>query len=160
MLRDLGSQLYPIGRLPELIVTFPDGMTDICFGGDEPTQPMLLDEESYIRNRDTQDARFIRNLIPSQVSRAPEHSVWHFSDAVEWLPLNFDVVNRFTVVSFYSSAVTSMRVAKFLQKAVTDATKDGQAPKGQQQEVFGKRMLMNELIKESLEGNTGVVQEC
>ncbi|RSM00891.1 hypothetical protein CEP52_008850 [Fusarium oligoseptatum] len=118
---------------------------------------MLLEEESYIRNRDT---RFIRDFIPGQVSRAPEHSVWQYYDAIEWLSLNFDVVNRFTAASFYSSAVTSMRVVKFLQKAVTDATKDGQAPKGQQQEVFGKRMLINELVKESLGGNTGVVQEC
>ncbi|RSM13881.1 hypothetical protein CDV31_005630 [Fusarium ambrosium] len=109
--------------------------------------------------------RFIRDFIPGQVSRAPEHGVWQyqcrnsdaqpwrtffsFSDAVEWLPPDFGVINCFATVSLDSSAVTSMCVVKFLRRVATDG-KDGQAPKGQQQEVFGKWMLINELVKESL----------
>ncbi|KAI8718373.1 hypothetical protein NCS52_00616100 [Fusarium sp. LHS14.1] len=197
MLRVRGFQVYPIStksrvRIDSLTrediqgwghivqtVTFPDAslcVTDVCFGGDGPTQLMLLREESYIHNLGTQNARFVRDFIPGQASRAPEHRMWKyqcrnrgaqpqrtfysFSDAVDQLPPDFGVVNCFTTASLDSSAVTSIYMVKFLRRATTNG-KDGQATtKGQQQEVFRKRMLMSELVRENLERKTRVVQEC
>lgn len=160
------------------IVTFPDAsrwVIDICFGSDGPTQLMLLREESYIYNMGTQDAQFIRDFIPGQVSRAPEHRMWQyqcrnsdtqswgtfysFSDVFEWLTPDFGMVNCFTAASLDSSDVTSMCVVEFLRRAVTDG-KDGQATKGRQQEVFGKLMLVNELVEKNPGGKKRVVQEC
>lgn len=177
LIRILALILYSRGHILQ-IVTFSDGSrwaTDVCFGGDGPTQPMKLMEESTIRNMGTQDARLIRDFIPSQVSRAPEHKMWQyqcrnseakpwqtfysFSDAVEWLPPDFGVVNCFTGVSLESSAMTMVCMVKFLRRAVPNS-KDSRAANGQQQEIFGKRMLVNELIKENLGGKTRVVQEC
>ncbi|OBT66902.1 hypothetical protein VE03_04221 [Pseudogymnoascus sp. 23342-1-I1] len=196
MLRDLGFQIYPVGTKSRLridgvpqgefqgwghivqIVTFPDGsrwVTDVCFGGDGPTQPMRLMEESTIRNMGTQDARLIRDFIPGQVSRSPEHKMWQyqcrnsetgpwrtfygFSDAVEWLPADFGVVNCFTGSSLESSAVTMICMVKFLRRETANCEDSGEA-NGQKQEIFGKRMLVNELIKENLGGKTRIVQEC
>lgn len=62
-----------------LTVTFSDSsrwVSDVCFGGDGPAQPMQLVECSTIRNMGTQDARLIRDFIPGQVSRASEHKMW------------------------------------------------------------------------------------
>lgn len=135
---------------------------------------MRLVEESTIRNIGIQDARLIRDFIPGQVSRAPEHKMWQyqcrnsemrpwrtfysFSDTVEWLPQDFGVVNCFAVVSMESSAVTTICMVKFLRRAVADC--EDATAEGQLQEIFGKRMLVNELVKENLGGKTKVVQEC
>ncbi len=136
---------------------------------------MQLMEDSVIRNMGTQDARFIHDFIPGQFSRAPEHKMWQyqcrnsetqpwqtfysFSDMVEWLPPDFGVVNCFTGVSLESSAVTTMCMVKFLRGASNDC-EDATAASGQQQKIFGKRILVNELVKENLGGKTKVVQQC
>ena len=175
--RKLGLILLSRGHIV-LVVTFSDGerwVTDVCFGGDGPTQPMRLMAGSLIRNMGTQDARLIRGFIPGLVSRAPEHMVWQyqyrnsevqpwqtfycFSDAVEWLPQDFEVINCFTGGSLESSAVTSMCVVKFLKRDVT-RHEDTPAAEHSQQEIFGKRMLVNEVVKENLGGKTKIVQEC
>lgn len=136
---------------------------------------MLLVEGAPIRNMGTQDVRFIQDFIPGQVSRAPEHKMWHyqyrnsetspwqtyycFSDAVEWLPTDFGVVNCFTGVSLESSAITTICVVKFLRRA-RDDSEDIQGGKGLHQEIFGKRMLVNDLVKENLGGKTRVIKIC
>jgi hypothetical protein len=136
---------------------------------------MRLVEEHTIRNMGTQDARLIRDFIPGQVSRAREHRMWQyqcrnsetqpwrtfysFSDAVEWLPADFGVVNCFTGLSLESSAVTTLCMVKFLRRAAA-SREDAQTAEDQPQEIFGKRMLVNRLIKENLGGKTKVVQEC
>lgn len=160
------------------MVTFSDGprwMIDVCFGGDGPTQPIPLMEGSTIRNMGSQDARLIRDFIPGQISRNPEHKMWQyqtcngetepwrtfysFSDSVEWLPPDFGVVNCFTGVSLDSSAVTTMCMVKFLRKPTTNC-EDARAARSQQQEIFGKRMLVNEIVKENMGGKTRVIKVC
>lgn len=140
------------------IVTFPHGsrwVTDICFGGDGPTLPVRLVEESTIRNMGTQDARLICDFILGQVSRAPEHKMWQyqcrnsetrpwrtfdsFSNTVEWLPHDFGAVNCFTGVSMESSAVTAICMFEFMRRAVADC--EDATVEGQLQEISGSACL-------------------
>lgn len=157
-----------------LIVTFSDGIrwaVEVCFGGDGPTQPMQLIENFISRNMGTQDARYLRGNLPGQVSRALGHRMWlyqcrnhepqpwktfyGFNDALEWLPQDFDVVNCFTSGSPESAAVTNVAVVKFLRRPVSNHT---EPPKDCRQEIFGKRILANEVRKENLGGRTRVMQ--
>ena len=136
---------------------------------------MRLVDGSTIRNMGTQDARLIRGFMPGQVSRAAEHAMWQyqyrnsntqdwqtsycFNDTVEWLPKDFDVVNCFTGGSLESTAVTSMCVVKFLRREAT-SHETSTAAEYSEQEIFGKRILLNEVVKENLGGKTRVVLEC
>lgn len=125
-----------------------------------------------IRNMGTQDARLTRDFMPGQMSRDPAHKMWQyqcrnaetlpwttfyvFSDAVEWLVADFGLINCFTGVSMNSHAVTNVLMVKFLRRPVAaDECGDGEL-----QEVYGKRMLVNGVVKENLGGRTQVVQEC
>jgi arylamine N-acetyltransferase len=154
------------------IVTLSDNtrwMVDVSFGGDGPTAPIQLRENApAIRNLGTQDARLVRDFIPGQTERTPperrfwiyQHrnsgdQPWHdnycFTDAVEWLPADFDIINCFTGHSAASFQTTTVLVVKFLRQ------RDGQT---RQDEVFGKRMLVNGLVKENRGGRTEVVRVC
>ena len=134
---------------------------------------MALVENAVSRNMGTQDARYIRDFLPGQISRAPEHRMWQyqcrnsesqpwgtyytFSDAVEWLPADFDIVNCYTGGSPVSAALTTMMVVKFLRRPVANSEDGSNSPR---QEIFGKRMLVNELVKENTQGKTITVQVC
>ncbi|KAF5536441.1 arylamine n-acetyltransferase [Fusarium phyllophilum] len=122
-----------------------------------------------------QNARFIHDFTPGQVSQAPEHKMWQyqcrnsssqpwetfysFSDMVEWLPPDFAVVNYFTAMSSKSAAVTSICVVKFMRRPTANSTND-HGNDSQDQEVYGKRILLNESIKENLGGKTKVIHKC
>ena len=141
-------------------------MVDVAFGGDGMTEPMLLEEGSTIRNMGTQDARLVRDFIPGQTELSPERKRWMyqyrnsidvpwntfyvFSDAVEWLPADFDVINVFTGSS-HSHQTSNVLVIKFLRR-------DKESGGGE--EIYGKRMLVNAVVKENLGGKTKVVAEC
>lgn len=92
----------------------------------------------------------------------PWQTFYSFSDAVEWLPSDFNVVNYFTGSSPESSSLATICVVKFLRRLVTvdEADNVGTEGKRRRQVIFGKRMLVNELVKENLGGKTKVVQEC
>ncbi|RMJ11501.1 hypothetical protein CDV36_008847 [Fusarium kuroshium] len=189
MLRALGFQVYPVGVRVRLrkdgvphggypgwvhivnIVTLPDNtrwVIDASFGGDGPTQPMPLVEGAEWRNMGTQDARLIKDFIPGQTELTagrrlwiyqcrnaadqPWASLYAFSHSVEWLPADFEVSNCYTGTSTRSFQTSTVLVVKFLRR-----TKVG-TPTGE--EVYGKRMLINEVIKENLGGKTVVVKEC
>lgn len=142
-------------------------MVDAAFGGDGPTQPMPLDDGAANRNMGTQDARLTRDFMPGQFSRDPTHKMWQyqcrnsealpwttyyvFSDAVEWLAPDFSLINCFTGVSMKSHAVTNVLMVKFLRRP---------SDSGDGISIYGKRMLVNDVIKENLGGKTKVVQEC
>lgn len=152
------------------IVTLPDNsrwVSDVSFGGDGPTRPMPLVEGAEWRNMGTQDARLIRDFIPGQTELTPGRRLWiyqcrndptqswtsfyAFSHSVEWLPMDFEVANCYTGTSPKSFQTSTALVVKFLMR-----TAKGQ-PTGE--EVYGKRMLVNDVIKENLGGKTTVVKE-
>jgi hypothetical protein len=153
------------------IVTLSDNTrwtVDVSFGGDGPTQPIPLLEGSTIRNMGTQDARLIRDFIPGQTELSPSRRFWiyqcrngedrpwtsfyAFSDAVEWLPADFDIVNCYTGHSLDSFQLWNPLVVKFLRRPSEDLLGG--------QEVYGKRMLVRGVVKENLGGKTKVVKEC
>ncbi|KAH8734559.1 arylamine N-acetyltransferase 2 [Ilyonectria robusta] len=189
MLRALGFQVYPVGvrvrprkdgvpygPFPGWvhivnIVTLADNsrwVLDVSFGGDGPTQPMALVEGSEWRNMGTQDARLIKDFIPGQTELTPGRRLWiyqcrnspdqpwvsyyAFSHAVEWLPADFEVCNHFTSTSPRSFQTWTVLVVKFLRRPCATAAGG--------QEVYGKRMLVDDVVKENPGGKTKVVQEC
>lgn len=82
----------------------------------------------------------------------PWTSFYAFSDAVEWLPQDFEVLNCFTGSSPKSFQTYTVLVVKFLRRASLG--------KMTGEEVYGKRMLVGGLVKENLGGKTTVVKEC
>lgn len=174
-------------------------VVDVAFGGDGMTQPMRLEEGSCIRNMGTQDARLVRTFIPGQTELAPERMWWAyqyrngspaagaaagaesaeaewntfyvFSDAVEWSPADFEILNAFTG-SDRSHQTSNVLVIKFLRRAVggKEGKGEGEGEEEQgveggkeedvEQEIYGKRMLVNGVVKENLGGKTRVVAEC
>lgn len=153
------------------IVTLPDDtrwMIDVSFGGDGATEPIELKEGAMIRNMGTQDARLIRDFLPDQTERgSPDRQFWFyqcrngpekpwisfycFTDAVEWLPPDFDIINCFTGESAESFQTTNVLAVKFLRRK-----EEGK----EDEEVYGKRMLVNQFVKENLGGRTQLVKEC
>ncbi|KAI5467574.1 arylamine N-acetyltransferase 2 [Mariannaea sp. PMI_226] len=152
------------------IVTLADNtrwVLDVSFGGDGPTQPMALVENIEWRNLGTQDARLIRDFVPGQTELTPGRRMWiyqvrnsseqswvshyTFSDALEWLPTDFEVSNHFTSTSTKSFQTTTVLVVKFLGRPCATS------PGGQ--EVYGKRILFNDVVKENTGGRSEVVAE-
>ncbi|KAF7554112.1 hypothetical protein G7046_g6910 [Stylonectria norvegica] len=153
------------------VVTLPDNtrwVIDVSFGGDGPTRPMALVEGAVWRNMGTQDARLIRDFIPGQTELTPGRRLWlyqcrngpelpwtsfySFSDAVEWLPEDFEVLNAYTGGSPRSFQLSTVLVVKFLRRACAGALGG--------EEVYGKRMLVGGVVKENPGGKTVVVQQC
>lgn len=141
-------------------------MVDASFGGDGATKPIELKEGSTIRNMGTQDARLIRDFIPGQTERSEEWRKWWmyqcrngpekpwmdfyvFTDLVEWQRADFDISNFFTS-SAANHQPKRVLVIKFLRREGEDG----------EQEVFGKRMLVNGTVKENTGGRTKLVKEC
>lgn len=155
------------------IVTFPDGqrwVSDVAFGGDGPTEPIALEDGASILNLGTQSARLRRGFTPDQSEvddpdrrlwiyecRNGEGKPWHafycFSDRVEWCLADFAICNWFTGCSPESFQTTTVLVVKFLRRQ-KGGGQDGE------QEVYGKRMLVNGLVKENLGGRTQLLMEC
>ncbi|KAI9163163.1 Arylamine N-acetyltransferase, liver isozyme [Paramyrothecium foliicola] len=190
ILRDLGFDVYPVGAKSRPrkdgvphghymgwvhivnIVTLRDGtrwMTDVSFGGDGATQPIRLEGGAMIRNMGTQDARLVRDFIPGQEALAtPDKKYWvyecrngpdkpwrgfHcFHDAVEWQPADFEVLNWYTSAHDVSPMRRMVLLVKFLRRPSESS------PGGQ--EIYGKRMLVDGVVKENLGGRTAVVQTC
>lgn len=153
------------------IVTLPDGSryhVDVSFGGDGATEPIPLIEGSTIHNMGTQDARLIKDFIPEQTLRGdPERKLWIyqcrngeekpwmsfycFSDRVEWMPEDFVISNHFAGHSAESFQTFTVMCIKFLRRRNEDKGDD---------EIFGKRMLVDGVLKENLGGKTKILKEC
>ncbi|KAM6529692.1 hypothetical protein FALCPG4_007820 [Fusarium falciforme] len=155
------------------IVTFPDGSkyhTDVAFGGDGATAPMPLINGLVHRNLGTQQIRLIRDWIPLQVHRSDESKVWIYQyrnhkDAewnsfysfpgIEFMDLDWGVVNWWINTHPSSHQRVNVLVIKFLRRSKEG--KDGEPDGGY--EIYGKRMLVNGVVKENLGGRTRVVEE-
>ena len=153
------------------IVTLQDGtrwMVDVGFGGDGATRPTPLIDGHVTCNIGTQDIRLTRDFIPSQTERTSERKLWiyqyrnspekpwnsfyAFSDQVEFVPADFNVMNWYTGSAPESFRTFTVLIVKFLRRLKEDGSEE--------EEVYGKRMLVNGVVKENLGGKTTVVQEC
>lgn len=152
-----------------IIVTLSDAsqyMVDVGFGGDGATKPLPLIESRPQRNIGTQEIRLIKDHLPTQTVRRPDTRMWIYqyrnSVAVEWnsfyafqeveaMEADFGVVNWFTGSNPVSPQLADLLVIKFLGRP--DANGD--------QVIYGKRMLVNGIVKENLgEGKTQVIRTC
>jgi arylamine N-acetyltransferase len=152
------------------IVTLSDGtkwMVDVAFGGDGATKPMPLVENNVLQNLGTQEIRLVKDHIPAQVDRRPETRMWVYQYRnsavqdwnsfyafyeVEFTEADYKVMNWFTGHSPDSPQTWGLLVIKFLRRPKEGS--DGSY------EVFGKRMLVDGVVKENLGGKTQVVEMC
>lgn len=161
------------------IVRLPDEtqwVTDVCFGGDGPTQPMRLEDGFTMLNIGTQEVRLVRDFLPGQVSHDDKHKMWQyqyrnhsdhpwlefhaFSDCIEWMPPDFDVLNYFEGENPDSISWNNVVVVKFLRRAVSEERANGKVQSLSEQEIYGKRILIQNTFKENLGGQTDIVQVC
>ena len=152
------------------IVTLPDGtkwMVDVAFGGDGATKPMPLVENEILRNLGTQEIRLVKDHIPAQVDRRLETRMWIYQYRnsseqawnsfyafyeAEFTEADYKVMNWFTGHSPDSPQTWGLLVIKFLRR-LQEGSEDSY-------EVFGKRMLVDGVVKENLGGKTQVVETC
>jgi arylamine N-acetyltransferase len=152
------------------IVTLSSGekyMLDVGFGGDGATKPLPLIHKHAVHNMGTQEIRLIHDHIPLQTLRTEASKLWIYQyrngPNLEWnsfyafaefefLHDDFEVVNWYTGCSPESFQKKIPMVVKFLR-----TSKEGG---NGEQEVYGKRMLVTETVKENLGGKTKVVQQC
>lgn len=152
------------------IVQLPDGskwMCDVAFGGDGATQPLPLLEDRVMHNMGTQEVRLIKDHIPAQVDRRSYTKMWIYQYRnsavqawnsfyafyeVEFSAEDFGVMNWYTGHSPESPQVSGLLVIKFLRRQKEDG--EGES------EVFGKRMLVDGVVKENLGGKTSIVETC
>ncbi|KAL2678673.1 hypothetical protein Neosp_009424 [[Neocosmospora] mangrovei] len=155
------------------IVTFPDGSkyhTDVAFGGDGATAPMPLVNGLVHQNLGTQQIRLIRDWIPLQVHRSEESKAWIYQyrnreDAewnsfysfpgIEFMDLDWGVVNWWINTHPLSHQRVNVLVIKFLRRPKESKAGEDNGL----QEIYGKRMLVNRIVKENLGGKTQVVEE-
>jgi arylamine N-acetyltransferase len=152
------------------IVEFPDGskwMCDVAFGGDGATKPLPLVEGHVTHNMGTQEVRLIKDHIPAQIDRRSHTKMWIYQYRnsyiqtwnsfyafyeVEFSAEDYDVMNWYTGHSPESPQLGGLLVIKFLRRQKTDG-------KGKH-EIFGKRMLVQDTVKENLNGKTIIVETC
>ncbi|KAF2259221.1 cysteine proteinase [Lojkania enalia] len=189
ILRGLGFKAYTVGvriRLREAgapagnyigwvhivnIVTLPSGakyMLDVGFGGDGATKPLPLLSGHSTHNLGNQEIRLIYDHIPTQTHRTEASKLWIYQyrngphlpwnsfyafPELEFLESDFRIMNWYTGSHPESFQVFTLLVIKFLKR-------EKEGAKNGEQEVYGKRMLVNGTVKENLGGRTRVVQEC
>jgi arylamine N-acetyltransferase len=149
------------------IVTLADGgkwMLDIGFGGDGATRPVPLVHNIPQPNLGSQELRLWRDWIPAQLHRTEETKLWIYQyrngKEVDWnsfyafgeteaMGADFHNLNWYTGAHPESFQTYTCLVVKFLRRPHADG-----------QEIFGKRMLVNGIVKENLGGRTKVVEDC
>ncbi|TGJ82789.1 hypothetical protein E0Z10_g5970 [Xylaria hypoxylon] len=153
------------------IVELDDGAkyhVDIAFGGDCATLPMPLVDGLAHQNIGAQQIRLVRDWIPTQLKRTEESKLWIYEyrngadkewnpfycfTLVEFMPNDWEVVNAFASTSPKSWQTRTVITIKFLRRTREDGSGGGE-------EIYGKRMLVNDVIKENLGGRTTVIHEC
>jgi len=151
-------------------VTLQDGskwMVDVGFGGDGATKPIPLIEDHITHNMGTQDVRLTREFISGQTDRSsPDKRLWVFQyrnslqkgwnsfycfPELEFLPQDFYIMNT------YTSGPESFQTRNILVVLFLKRQKDAG---GKDVEIYGKRMMINGIVKENLGDKTRVVQQC
>lgn len=152
------------------IITLSDGQVwtmDVGFGGDGPTRPMPLIHDRPQVNLGGQEVRLMHDWIPTQLHRRESSKLWIYEyrngkdkpwnsfyafSETEAMEADFHVINHFTGTAPDSHHTITQLLVKFLRREKEDGTGD--------QEIYGKRMLVNALVKENLGGKTKIVEEC
>ncbi|KAK7403661.1 hypothetical protein QQX98_010584 [Neonectria punicea] len=154
------------------IVTFPDGSkyhADVAFGGDGALFPMALVDGLVYQNLGTQQIRLVRDWIPHQVHRTEDSKLWIYQyrngvdkdwnsfysfPGIEFYALDWGVVNFWIGNHPSSHQRVNMLVIKFLRRL-----KEAEG-ESEDYEIYGKRMLIDGVIKENLGEKTQVIAEC
>jgi arylamine N-acetyltransferase len=155
------------------LITLTDGTkwaVDVGFGGDGATAPVQLLHNHPQKNLGSQELRLWHDWIPTQLHRTEEtklwiyqyrngsehewHSFYAFSEA-EAMEADYDNLNWYTGSHPESFQTYTCIIVKFLRCPKLSANSN----EGDQ-EVYGKRMLINGVVKENLGGKTKVVEDC
>ncbi|KAI0125689.1 hypothetical protein BJ170DRAFT_632123 [Xylariales sp. AK1849] len=141
---------------------------DVAFGGDGPTAPIPLISGHIHQNIGTQQVRLVRDWIPTQIHRTEEAKLWIYQyrnakdrewnsfyafPELEFMAADWEVVNLWTGSSDRSWQTSTVLMIKFLRRTKENG-EDGE------QEIYGKRMLVNGIVKENLGGKTQVIADC
>ncbi|KAF1849036.1 arylamine N-acetyltransferase 2 [Cucurbitaria berberidis CBS 394.84] len=157
------------------IITLSDGTRwsmDVGFGGDGPTAPIQLIHNHPQKNLGSQEIRLWHDWIPMQLLRTTETKLWiyqfrnsaqkewnsfyAFSSEAEAMEADFHNLNWYTGAHPESFQTYTCLVVKFLRRL-----KEGSADGNEADEkIYGKRMLVNGVVKENLGGRTRVVEDC
>ena len=150
-------------------VHLPDGAkyhSDVAFGGDGPTAPLPLTEGHQHQNLGTQQVRLARDWLPGQVFRDESSRQWiyqyrnHDTDPwnsyyafveLEFMQPDWNTVNHWLCTHGGSHQRVNMLIVKFLRRR-----KEG--GEGHEYEICGKRMLVNDTVKENMGGHTRVIE--
>ncbi|KPM37275.1 hypothetical protein AK830_g9294 [Neonectria ditissima] len=154
------------------VVTLPDGSkyhADVAFGGDGALFPMPLVDGLVHQNLGTQQIRLVRDWIPHQVHRTEESKLWIYQyrngadrdwnsfysfPGIEFYTLDWGVVNFWIGNHPSSHQRVNLLVIKFLRRPKQSGGDE------EEYEIYGKRMLVNGVVKENLGGRTHVITEC
>lgn len=155
------------------IITFPDDSkyhSDVAFGGDGATMPMPLIDDLVHENLGTQQIRLKRDWIPHQVHKTEETKLWIYQyrngqdkewnsfysfPGIEFFALDWNVVNWWINTHADSHQLRNVLTIKFLLRPVeSEASFEGEM------EIYGKRMLVNGVVKENLGGKTQIITTC
>ncbi|CAO2650224.1 Nn.00g015160.m01.CDS01 [Neocucurbitaria sp. VM-36] len=156
------------------IVTLSDGTKwsmDVGFGGDGPTAAIQLIHDRPQTNLGNQEIRLWHDWIPTQLHRTAETKLWiyqyrngadlewnsfyAFSSEAEAMEADFYTLNWYTGSHPESFQTFTCLVVKFLRRPKERA--DGQQG---DEEIYGKRMLVQGVVKENLGGKTKIVELC
>lgn len=155
------------------LVSLTDGTKwslDVGFGGDGPTAPVQLIHGQPQANLGSQEIRLWHDWIPTQLYRTDETKLWIYqyrnSAEHEWnsfyafseaeaMESDFHNLNWYTGSHPESFQTFTCIIVKFLRRPKA-------GPNGEDggQEIYGKRMLVNGVVKENLGGKTHVVEDC
>ena len=143
-------------------------MLDVGFGGDAPTKPIPLIHGNVTTNIWPQENRLWHDHIEQQVSRRSETKLWIYQyrngaeeewnsfyafSMLEFLEADFRIINWYTGSSPESFQRSTLLIVLFLRRP-KEGGEEGE------QVIFGKRMLVNNVVKENTGGKTRIVQVC
>lgn len=152
------------------LVTLSNGTkfaVDVGFGGDGATAPIQLVHDKPQTNLGPQQIRLFFDHIPTQLHRTEATKQWIYqyrnSPEQEWNSFfafneteatepDFHNINFYTGSHPESFQTFTCIIVKFLRRP--------RPGHDQEQEIYGKRMLVNGIVKENLGGKTSVVQDC
>ncbi|KAH6648574.1 hypothetical protein BKA67DRAFT_575225 [Truncatella angustata] len=153
------------------IVSLPTGEryhVDVAFGGDGPTAPLPLVPGTVHQNLGTQEVRLIRDWAPTQHHRTEESKMWIYQyrngvnrewnsyygfTETEFMDADWGVINYWTSTNPDCHQTRTVLIVRFLGRVKETSN-------GSDWEIYGKRMLVNGVVKENLGGKTQTLLEC
>jgi arylamine N-acetyltransferase len=142
------------------IVTFDDGsryMTDVGYGGDGPIAPLPMIPDIVSPNIGTQELRLVHEAIPGQADASQKQWIYQFRNDPskefnacysfldqEFIHEDFEVMSFFTSKNPRSYMISTVVAVRFLHHDY---------------QIYGKRMLVNDQVKENAGGKTQTLKE-